>query len=298
MPPCAQNQIDVEKLVILMLLIYGDESMDETHSRVCSAGAVIGTEEQWANIEPKWVERNHGRSFHANDCDSDQGDYAPLPGEHPDERHKLNKALYRDLVTMLADSGLSGFAASMDVAAQSAAFPTMPAHWTYYKVLVDVIEFMKNCASDTREVAELTFDSRVESEFNVTLVYANLREENPEWKEHLAPKLSFECSRNNPRIQIGDLFAREAMKDLDNLIGPVKRPPRKSWIALRGTHRFIAYNYSTDWFRDLVPNLPDLAKREGFTREDYEAWLKERNRQDNLTAYIEFFHWHRTRRPQ
>jgi hypothetical protein len=279
-----------------MLLVYGDESMDETHSRVCSAGAVIGTEEQWASIEAKWVERNHRVPFHANDCDSNHGVYAPLSEEHSDERHRLNKALYRDLVTILADSGLSGFAASMDIAAQTAAFPTMPDYWTYYKVLVDVIEFIKNCASDMREVAEITFDSRVESEFNASLVYANQREENPEWREYLAPKLSFECSRKNPRIQIADLFAREAMKDLDNLIGPVKRPPRKSWSALRATRRFVAYNFSTDWFRALVPNLPDLAKREGFTRVDYEGWLKERNRQHNLTAYIEFFHWHRANR--
>jgi hypothetical protein len=283
----------VERLSILMLLVYGDESMDESHSRVCSAGAVIGTDEQWAAIGAKWMKRNAGVPFHANDCDSDRGDYAPLDGENADKKHKENKALYRDLVTMLAESGLHGFAASMDVGAQKAAFPTMPEHWTYYKVLVDVIECMKNLAAGDNEIAEITFDSRAESEFNATVVYANLREENPEWKEHLAPKLSFECSRGNYRIQIGDLFAREAMKDLDNLIGPVKRPTRKSWTALRETNRFIAFNYSTEWFSGLVLDLPRLAQHEGFTREDYDAWLKERNRQDNLTAYIEFYHWHK-----
>jgi hypothetical protein len=278
-----------------MLLVYGDESMDESHSRVCSAGAVIGTEEQWSRIESNWIERIKGVPFHSNDCDSDRGDYAAKDLEDKNKKHEENKALYRDLVTLVARSGLHGFAATMDIAAQKSAFPAMPDHWTYYKVLVDVIEFMKNCARDNQDIAEITFDSRVESEFNATLVYANLREENPEWKEHLAPKLSFECSRTNPRIQIGDLFAREAMKDLDNLIGPVRRPPRKSWLALRDTNRFIAFNYSTDWFRGLVPDLPNLARREGFTRDDYEVWLKEKRRQDNLTAYIEFFHWHKTR---
>ena len=172
----------------------------------------------------------------------------------------------------------------------------MPDHWIYYKVVVDVIQFMKHVAADIHDIAKITFDNRAESEFNLTLVYANLREENPDWKEHLADELQFACSRTNPRVQIGDLFAREAMKDLDNLIGPVKRAPRKSWIALRDTRRFYAYKESTDWFRDLEKHLPALARSEGFFRADYEAWLKQRNRQDNLTAYIEFYHWHKTRK--
>jgi hypothetical protein len=292
---CAWSQCTTEGVSIVMLLAYGDESMDETATRVCSAGAVVGTEAEWASIESKWVERNNGIPFHANDCDSDKGDYAPRSIEDKDKKHKENKDLYRDLITLLAHSGLAGFASTMDIAAQKAAFPLMPDHVTYYRVLVDVIEFMKNCASDMREIVEITFDSRAESEFNATLVYANLREENPEWKQYLASKLSFECSRNNPRIQIGDLFVREAMKDLDNLIGPVKRPPRKSWLALRETHRFVAHNWSREWFRDLLPEMPKLVKQAGFSREDYEAWLAERKRQDNLTAYIEFFHWYRSR---
>jgi hypothetical protein len=278
-----------------MLLVYGDESMDETQQRVCAAGAVVGTEEEWSALQGKWVERTRGVPFHANDCESNQGVYAPKPGEYLDNKNRENKALYRDLTVVLAESGLCGFGSAIDLRAQSRFIPDFPRHQTYYKVVLDVIEFMKNMARDKSDVAEITFDSRTESEFNAALVYANMREENPEWRDHLASKISFESSISNPRVQVGDLFAREAMKALDNEIGPVKRAIRKSWKALRDTERFVVFSYSEAWFQDLLADLPNLIQSSGFTRSDYEVWIQERNRQDNLTAYLEFFHWHQLR---
>jgi hypothetical protein len=283
------RQCATERVNAIVLLAYGDESMDETRERVCAAAAVIGTEEGWAALESKWVHRTAGIPFHANDCDSDQGIYK-------ERSHNENKALYRDLATMLAESGLGGFGTALDLKAQARVFPTLPAHQNYYKVAVDVMEFMKNIAKTCGDKAQITFDSRTESEFNLALVYANLLEENPEWKECLAPKICFKLSSQNPRIQVGDMFAREAMKALDNEIGPVQRKIRGSWKALRDTGRFLVYSYSNEWFSELENDLPNLIQREGFDRANYEAWLKQRNRQDNLTAYIEFFHWHREQR--
>jgi hypothetical protein len=56
-----------------MLCAYGDESSDETKQRVFAVGAVVGAEEQWVELEAKWVDRTGGTPFHANDCDSNQG---------------------------------------------------------------------------------------------------------------------------------------------------------------------------------------------------------------------------------
>ena len=64
-------------LEAIMILAYGDESLDETQDRVCAVAGVVGAVEQWERIEPVWVERTNGIPFHANDCDSDHGDYAP-----------------------------------------------------------------------------------------------------------------------------------------------------------------------------------------------------------------------------
>ena len=92
----------VSKTVAVMLLVYGDESMDETKQRVCAVAGVGGTEEQWSALEWRLTRRTNGLPFHANDCDSDQGDYTNRP-------HWENKNLYRDLTIMLANSGLFGF---------------------------------------------------------------------------------------------------------------------------------------------------------------------------------------------
>ena len=73
---CARQ---LSRLVAIMLLVYGDESMDETKQRVCAVAGIIGTEDQWKALEWRWTHRTNGVPFHGNDCDSDQGDYANRP---------------------------------------------------------------------------------------------------------------------------------------------------------------------------------------------------------------------------
>jgi hypothetical protein len=125
------------------------------------------------------------------------------------------------------------------------------------------------------------------------LIYTHLREDNPHWKERLASKLFFESSRENPRIQVADLFAREAMKALDNEIGPTKRPIRKSWQALRETGRFQVESFSKEYFGALKNDLPNLHELFAFNPEDFQAWQTIKKRQWNLTNYFEFLRWHR-----
>ena len=77
-----------------MFLVYGDESLDETQSRVCAVGGLVGTEKSWSDLEPKWKSLHCGTPFHATDCDSNKGDYQPKPDEDSDAKHKSNKSLY------------------------------------------------------------------------------------------------------------------------------------------------------------------------------------------------------------
>src|SRR5436305_14140460 len=84
-----------------MMLVYGDDSEDEKRERVCAIGVVFGEERSWASIESYWKERLAGIPFHANDCESDWGDFACFS-------HHDNKALYRDLATSLSQSYLHG----------------------------------------------------------------------------------------------------------------------------------------------------------------------------------------------
>lgn len=266
-----------------MLRVFGDESMDETGRRVCAVVGIIGTEAAWQDLKGKWLARTRGIPFHANDCDSDHGDYADTP-------HAENKALYRDLAITLADSHVGGYGYAIDLMAHRRAFPGA-LHIYYYRAFLGVVQQMKDIARNNEEIAEFTFDRRLESEHNAGLLYRHARTNEPEWTPYLAETISFSFYRSETGIQIADLFAREAMKALDNQIGPVKRKIRKSWAALRETKRFEVEAYSDDWFNGLKKHYGELQEKVGFRQEDYVNWLTERNRQPNITNLIHFLDW-------
>jgi len=275
------SQITSEKLVAVMLLVYGDESLDATQSRVCAVAGVIGTEDDWKELETKWVARNGSIPFHATDCESDQGDYKATP-------HRENKALYQDLAILLAESGLGGYASSQDLAAQRKAFPSPYEPPLYYQGFLDVIEIMRNAAEDRGEIAEFTFDSRIESQFNATEIYSYLLQSGLYSEEHLAKKLSFDAWRSNARIQVADLLAYEAMKELDNKVGPVKRNERASWTCLKSTGRFAIEVFGEEYFSN--PNMqPDtLNVSLGFKQQEYLDWIDRKKVPHCYTSFLRF----------
>jgi hypothetical protein len=80
------------------------------------------------------------------------------------------------------------------------------------------------------------------------------------------------------------------MKLLDNMIGPVKRPPRKSWLTLSRSNRFLVDIISTEWFDDLKRKRPEALKGWGLEEEKYHDWLRRRNCQDNMTNMLLWLH--------
>jgi hypothetical protein len=270
-----------------MLLVYGDESLDGNQSRVCAVAGVIGTEEMWRGLEPRWVERNRGVPFHAADCEPAHGDYE---GRDKSE----TKALYRDLTILLAESGLGGFASAQDLTAQRKAFPSPYEPPLYYQGFMDVLEAMSHAADNRGEIAELIFDSRIGTEFNATEIYSYLQQSGLYWREKLASKLSFESSRTNPRIQVADLFAHESMKVLDNEIGPVKRS-RKSWECLKGTGRFQVEKFGEEYFSDPRMQPDALQKALGFNAGDFDEWLERNRLTRGYTSFLRFLFLRRSK---
>jgi hypothetical protein len=262
-----------------MLSVFGDESSDETKQRVFAVAGVIGTDAAWDALERKWVARTGGIPFHANNCDSDRGDYTDRP-------HAENKALYRDLTILLAESGIGGWGQAIDLCALERALPDAQ-DLAYYRCFVAVLEAMRNCAAANNEAVKFTFDSREESEHNASLLYGLVRED-PSWKDYMFSEVSFICARDNPRIQVADLVAREMMKALDNIVGPVRRPPRKSWLALYQTNRFHIDAFSTEWCEDLKRQMPALQAAMGMSREDYITWLTKFRLIDNTTNLFRY----------
>jgi hypothetical protein len=261
-----------------MIFVYGDESMDETSARVCAVAGVVGTEAEWQAIEPIWTERNGGIPFHAKDCESDQGDYKT-------KTHGENQSLYRDLVTLIARSSLSGYAVATNLVTARAYYPDDP--MIYLREFQGVIDGMRWWAQQHGEIAECCFDNRVESAFNAALIYANAIEIDPNWKPYLSPTISF-SSRTNPRIQVADLFAREAMKNLDNRIGPIKRDTRKSWVVLGDTGRFAIEELDEAYFAAEKREWDSRLNVDNGRFSQYANWLQNNRRQHSLSNVIWF----------
>jgi hypothetical protein len=271
-----------------MFLVYGDESLDEKKERVCAVAGLVGLEDSWADLERKWKALHADVPFHANNCESDQGDYESEPDEDVDANHRRNQELYKQSAIMLAESDIVGYAAAYDLAAQRKAFPPPYAPPVYYQPFLDVMEAMGNFADNKDDQVKFIFDSRAESEHNAGLIYAYIRESHPAWRKRIADEISFISSRKNVRIQIADLFAREAMKMLDNQLGPVRRTHRKSLRALASTGKFKMDVRSHEHFADAKQQIKSIDSITDMSDGGYAAFLQETGRVGNVTNYFEY----------
>lgn len=264
-----------------MIYVYGDDGADAKQERVVAVSALAGSEEDWQELEARWIPRCDRIPFHAKDCESDQGDYRGIP-------HENNKAMYRDLVGILANSKICGIAISIDLTAQFQIFPDSAA-LSYYRAFVEVLQRTAAMAKREGQIAKLTFDISSENEFNAGYLYNAMREGDQSFREWLHPEISFVSAKYSARVQSGDLMAYEGWKALDHTVGPVKRV-RKSWEALRGTGRFETYGYSAEWFKDLRDHIEsgDLTQRVKFTPQDYGMWLQKAGRQHNISNMFTF----------
>jgi hypothetical protein len=274
---------DSERRNIAVIAVYGDESADETKERVFAVAGVVGDEDSWASLQARWDERCGGVPFHANDCESNQGDFRVFSDQE-------NKQRYKDLTSLLATyQGLGGFGIALDLIGRRDVFPEAPAGLAYYKCFLELVQAMRNCAAYNKEIAAFTFDMRPEGPHNSGFLYSIARKTS-DWTPFLDTEIRFACAKENTRIQVADLFAREVMKALDNRIGPTKRPTRKSWTCLASTGRFHMDVFDKKWFLDLKANMPKLEIETGMSMRSYAQWLRETKRNiDNISnrfAYI------------
>lgn len=268
----------------MILTAFGDDSADESKQRVFAVASVIASEEIWQPLEAAWIERTGGIPFHATDCECDQGDYKDRP-------HHENLALYKDLVTILANSDAWGFGVAVDLAGHRDFFPGVKEELSYHNCFVKVINFALHRCADLwkAEQIQFSFDNRLETNFNATYAYSLLLNDPTQpYRELLSDEISFICSRKNPRIQMGDLYARECMKHLDNMVGPKKREERKSMSALTQTRRFGGDFYMREYFQDMRARTEEIQKKAGFTQRDYIEWLHRENLIDNVTNMFRF----------
>jgi uncharacterized protein DUF3800 len=253
-----------------MLKVFGDESADETQTRVFAVAGLVGHESDWSAVEGEWLRRTKGEVFHAADCE-----------------HHGNLELYKELTQILARSRVAGRAVALDLTAVREYFPGTPLDIGYYKCFIMVIQWLvDNVAAKMHESIEFTFDGRRHSEYNAKKFYESMISM-PDWANRslMGATISF-ASRDNPRIQMADLVAREAMKDLDNQIGPTLRRRRKSITALFTDGHFnfgvIDRNYCASW----RATKDRLETEQGIGEKSLAAWLSMNGLTDNWANRI------------
>ncbi len=267
-----------------MLSCFGDESADDKSEWVFAVAGVLGTEEQWQQLEAKWIDRCGGVPFHASDCDSDHGDYTDKP-------HQENKDLYRDVAILLAESGMGGMGIALDLVAARKVFRHAEPGLPYYKCFLELVQRIKNCAAYNKETVKFTFDMRPKGESTTALLYS-IAKRTKQWNPYIDSEISFACSRKNARIQVADLWARETMKGVDNMTGPKPRDPRKSLMCLAETERFHVDIFGEDWFQGLRENMPELEKITHMSARDYGQWLVDTKRlTDSMTNRFHYMQY-------
>jgi hypothetical protein len=274
---CASQSAQIEGA---MILVYGDDSEDERKERVSAVAVVFGTGKAWKWLQPKWKARNRVIPFHAKDCESDHGDYENSP-------HEKNKALYKELVTLVARSDVAGFGIAFDLAAQRKILPHA-LDLAYEVAFILILERLLVPAVHYAQLTKFAFDISTKNEYNAGLIYANFRDNNPDGSNFFFREITFGSAKESARLQVADLLAFECMKVLDNMVGPVKRQPRGSWKALVATERFACMCFGEEWFEGLKNDLPNLRQRLGFTQRDYLEWLKKKNRQHSKSNIFHF----------
>jgi hypothetical protein len=136
---------------------------------------------------------------------------------------------------------------------------------------------------------KFTFDHRFETDFSAAQLYKYATDQ-PEWK--LFPcfhdEIAF-ASRRTVGIQMADLIAREAMKELDRLVTGSRREMRKSLRAMVDhPYRFQFTFYSKEYFEDFKAKFADVEAAAKLDFADYGQWLETNRVTDNWTSRIRY----------
>lgn len=268
---------------VVMLTIFGDESVDLTGQKAFAVAGILGDKDQWAALREKWLKHTGGKVFHASDCECGRKDFKDIP-------HKDNLRLYKNLTILLADSGLIGFGVAIDLAGLKKHFPDSREENPYLSCFLRTV---KNLAEQARKCipsyqTEVVFDQHPENQYNAGLIYQYLKiHEDWEPRELLTDRVSF-ASRKEIGIQAADLWAREILKELEKHLEN-KPESRKSMLALKATHLFGADILLEGFYRGMRENYEKLQKELNVYPGGYVQWLNKRqDNESNRILYLMF----------
>lgn len=283
------------KVATVPLLIYCDESYDAGQN-VFAVSGVVGAEEEWAPLVAAWDEELGDEVFHATDWETR---YA----KHEDPaKHKESLAQFKRLTQLVCKSSVVGFCIGLDVRRYREYKPDAPDYAPYFLCANELFRVCLECAvrlkaaDGTTVSLEYTFDRNEQDGAHLSKVYTLVSSGildalaqasyNPFGKE-----LQFD-TRENRRIQVADLVAREGMKEAERVGNYSAHGLRRSLVALQETARFKFP------MRDPVSLAQRTYEQEKEWRKGYYKWLHENNRRkpddtlaDNLGNRLEYGRW-------
>jgi hypothetical protein len=225
---------------------YGDESADETGERVFAIGGLFGLRNDWIKFRKQWGRLTDGKIFHATDCDTDHGKH------YSRKTHDKNKKLYADLTQLIARSGLIGRGVALCVRDYNELLaPKVNDENPYYLCFQSVIIYLARQSGYLipKDRIKFTFDRNHKIEYDAGALYDHLMNRDREGFDYIAlmhDEIGF-ATNKTIGIQVADLIAREAMKLLDNRIGPKVRPVRISTRALWESGRITFRTLNRAW---------------------------------------------------
>jgi hypothetical protein len=86
---------------------------------------------------------------------------------------------------------------------------------------------------------------------------------------------------------MADMIAREGMKDLDRVVGPVNFPERRSKIELAKNDHFRFFALRREDFERERSEMADREK-DGVSEAAYHAWLRKTGAQDTWDNKVRF----------
>lgn len=273
--------------VAVMLVVYGDESMDEQRERIFAIGVLIGTQEQWDLLELIWKDITKGKIFHASDCECGYGDYK---GIDPEER--LNE--FKNLTQLLVLSKIKGLGLVMDLDAYHTLFPDSDETWPYMRCFSRLIAAVGRLVTESgyKESVKFVFDRNFDTRHNSSLLYDIMLKSTDcaPYIKNMAEEVAT-ATRKTIGIQAADLWAREIMKYCDSrIVGDKSIPIRKSIKALSDSKNFFFEFQHKEYFEDMLESFNDgrLEQRTGMKPEDYPKWINENNLIDNPTNKLRY----------
>ena len=222
-----------ERYLHAMIISYFDDSSDPLRQEYFLAGGLLAGEDQWIEFESDWNEaiKYLKAPFRSTDCETQHGQFTDWGKPDCD-------ALMAQLVSLLVDHRIGGFASVIPVPDFRAVFPQLDKVAPYLLAVEHTLLNVAYLAAKADEQAHVWFELGTAPEDDFMRIYRRLKKLKCWEHRERITNISF-ADKGMPQLQAADLVAREALKHFQNR---GIRPIRKPFDRLQSRVGFLLWN--------------------------------------------------------